>query len=123
MNRVPWVVWLCGALIVSSNVPVHGQWVYWTQEATISRASLDGTNQQLVLERTVDIPEIAIEPVSRKIYWIELGDPAIYRADQDGSNPEVFFRREGDNIGSMVFDVHGRYLYYTDYLVNEVRQI
>jgi hypothetical protein len=68
--------------------------VYWTDANTdeISRADLDGSNEEVILDSGDGIGHvvsIAVDGVGGKIYWADQDADSINRANLDGSGAEV----------------------------------
>ncbi len=116
-------------------VPVDGQGVsldldtgkmYWTSNAgTISRANLDGSNVELLIDGLVFPDSIALDLVNGKIYWTEalsrvrsgpnIGvDGAIKRANLDGSDVETLVTdlREPQGIN---LDIENGKMYWSNW--------
>jgi DNA-binding beta-propeller fold protein YncE len=57
---------------------------------------------------------IALDLLERKVYWTELGNPKIRRANLDGTNTEDLYTFEGGAPCGISLDVEGGKMYWTD---------
>src|SRR6202020_3360468 len=88
-------------------VDVEAGYVYWTEmgfpptnDGSIERAELDGSNRTSVVPRgeTHTPKQLQLEPVSRKLYWSDREGMRVMRCDLGGSNIEVLVQTgEGDD--------------------------
>jgi PKD repeat protein len=94
--------------------PAGGK-IYWADDlGNISRANLDGTNQQIGL---VNIPSgqmraIALDPENNKMYFYEVNIEVLYVANMDGTNVTPLLTGTY-GYGILVDTVHDK-LYYDD---------
>lgn len=58
---------------------------------TIIRCNLDGSNQENVLTDLVNVNDIELDLINRKIYWLQntYNDDKIYKADMDALNSNI----------------------------------
>jgi DNA-binding beta-propeller fold protein YncE len=103
--------------------PVGGK-VYWVDDlGNVSRANLDGSNQQIGI---VNIPgglmrAIALDPENNKMYFYEVNIEVLYVANLDGSNPLPLLTGTY-GYGILVDTVHDK-LYYDDQNANKLFQV
>ena len=96
---------------------VVGRKMYWVRWSTIFgehgiiRASLDGSNVEVLVTGVNNPLCIALDTIERKMYWTEMNQWGIKRANLDGSNAEVFFE-ETMLLQDIALDVTGRKIYW-----------
>jgi hypothetical protein len=67
--------------------------MYWTNDYSIWRANLDGSESELVISNH-DAPfpiDIAIDSENNKLYWVDKELEVVRRSDLNGNNPEDLF--------------------------------
>ncbi len=66
--------------------------VYWADMGLrrISRANLDGSEPEPLLEHNGNVWNVALDVRRAKVYWTDERHNAIYRANFDGSEPALF---------------------------------
>ncbi|MCY3742725.1 MAG: right-handed parallel beta-helix repeat-containing protein [Candidatus Poribacteria bacterium] len=88
--------------------------IYWTQwqgNASISRANLDGTNVELLINPG-DRRGIDLDVVSGKMYWTD-GFDGIGMSKLDGSNVTNFDTADF-TMGDVILDLHNGRMYWVD---------
>ena len=104
--------------------------LYWTDRtagalfrAPASGNSPDGTIDPAQIELLADgLPGpqgIAVDPIAGHVYWADTTARAIFRADLDGENAELFFASAGFPKG-LDLDPVGRRLVYADPALREI---
>ena len=89
-------------------------WTDWGDPAKIERASLDGSNRQILISgNDIEWPNgLTIDYINRKLYWVDAKLDLIKHCDLDGSNVRELIT---DGIKSphsiTVFEDH---IYWTD---------
>lgn len=81
--------------------------IYWTdvKSKSISRAYLNGSDVQKVLELGVGSPEgMAVDWVSQNVYWTNAEARRIEVARVDGSNRRTLVWKDLDNPTTIVVD-------------------
>jgi len=81
--------------------------IYWTDTKSnaISRAFLNGSNQELVIEYGLMFPEgLAVDWMSRNLYWTDAGAGRIEMARLDGSNRRVLHWQNVNSPRSLAVD-------------------
>jgi len=92
--------------------------LYWIDGGkVIRRANLDGSSIETIIVEPIDDPlDVAIDPVDKKIYWVNRSpvDLKIQRANLDGSDVENVVTTGYPH--DIALDVNGRKLYWSDAL-------
>ncbi|XP_072019599.1 uncharacterized protein [Amphiura filiformis] len=94
--------------------------VYWTdvRRRIISRAKLDGTEQEVVVGY-VSVPDgLTIDVVNRHIYWTDTGTNTTGRANLDGTGRQIILQDGHDEPRAIVVDSAGGRLFWTDWGTN-----
>ncbi|XP_072045347.1 scavenger receptor cysteine-rich domain-containing group B protein-like [Amphiura filiformis] len=93
------------------------QLVYWTDVTTntINRASLDGSNQQVVISNLSDPEGLALETVNRQFFWTDTGSNKIEKANMDGSGRTPIIDQNLDEPRAIVVDVQRSRFFWTDW--------
>ncbi|XP_058500814.1 low-density lipoprotein receptor-related protein 5 [Solea solea] len=98
--------------------------IYWTdiQAKTISRAYMNGSSVEHVIEFGLDYPEgMAVDWMGRNIYWADTGTNRIEVARLDGQYRQVLVckdlenPRSLDNPRSLALDPANGYMYWTEW--------
>jgi len=102
----------------SLAVDTAGERLYWTEKTSdrtgkIQRASLDGTNVQLVRALTSTPLDIALDTASGKLYLSNAWGK-IQRMSLDGSNFQSNFITDLEAPQNLVLDTTGGQLYWTE---------
>ena len=101
---------------------VAGGKMYWTQwegNASISRANLDGSNVELLINPG-DRRGIALDVAGGKMYWTD-GRDGIGMANLDGSNV-TNFETPDFTMGDIILDLHNGRMYWVDGEGSELRR-
>ena len=87
--------------------------IYWTDWVThkIQRASLDGSNIEILVVGLDDPGGLALDMTEGQIFWMDTG--SIYRANLDGSNIETLITGL-TNPSAIALDVDGSKMYWVD---------
>jgi hypothetical protein len=93
----------------SIEIDSTGKKMYWidTTNKKIMRSNLDGTVIESIVAGLVDIPDICLDPVENKIYFIDNGK--INRANLDGTGVEVFLNEPAKGL---VIDISEGKIYW-----------
>uniref|UniRef100_A0A672JJU4 Low density lipoprotein receptor-related protein 5 n=1 Tax=Salarias fasciatus TaxID=181472 RepID=A0A672JJU4_SALFA len=96
--------------------------IYWTDILTISRAYMNGSSVEHVIEFGLDYPEgVAVDWMGRNIYWADTGTNRIEVARLDGQYRQVLVYkdldnpRSLDNPHSLALDPANGYMYWTEW--------
>ncbi|XP_072018610.1 uncharacterized protein [Amphiura filiformis] len=95
--------------------------VYWSDvgRRIISRAKLDGTEQQVVVGFLTVPDGLTIDVVNRHIYWTDTGTNTTGRANLDGSGQQIILQDGHDKPRAIVVDsAGGNRLFWTDWGTN-----
>ena len=101
---------------------VAGGKMYWTQwegNASISRANLDGSNVELLINPG-DRRGIALDVAGGKMYWTD-GFEGIGMSNLDGSNV-TNFETPDFTMGDIILDLHNGRMYWVDGEGSELRR-
>ena len=113
-DRVQWP----RGIAVDSN----GRKIYWADSDTrkIQRSNLDGTEiEDLVTEGLRNPLKVAVDPITGKIYWTDIG--TIFRADLDGKNAEEMVVGLDFPSAIVVDSVAGK-LYWTEWKTGKIHR-
>ncbi|XP_029697135.1 low-density lipoprotein receptor-related protein 5 isoform X2 [Takifugu rubripes] len=98
--------------------------IYWTdiQAKTITRAYMNGSSVEHVIEYGLDYPEgMAVDWMGRNIYWADTGTNRIEVARLDGRYRQVLVCKDLDNLRSLdnprslALDPASGYMYWTEW--------
>ncbi|KAI4889841.1 hypothetical protein NFI96_010472 [Prochilodus magdalenae] len=99
--------------------------IFWTDVSTkargssfptISRAFMNGSGVEAVIEFGLDYPEgIAVDWMGRNIYWADTGTNRIEVARLDGHYRQVLVCKDLDNPRSLALDPANGYMYWTEW--------
>uniref|UniRef100_A0A4W6FVJ7 Low density lipoprotein receptor-related protein 5 n=1 Tax=Lates calcarifer TaxID=8187 RepID=A0A4W6FVJ7_LATCA len=92
--------------------------IYWTdiQAKTISRAYMNGSSVEHVIEFGLDYPEgMAVDWMGRNIYWADTGTNRIEVARLDGQYRQVLVCKDLDNPRSLKQFCLPSYMYWTEW--------
>uniref|UniRef100_A0A8C9TDT3 Low density lipoprotein receptor-related protein 5 n=1 Tax=Scleropages formosus TaxID=113540 RepID=A0A8C9TDT3_SCLFO len=92
--------------------------IYWTDVSTktISRAFMNGSSLEHVIEFGLDYPEgMAVDWMGRNVYWADTGTNRIEVARLDGQYRQVLVCKDLDNPRSLALDPANGYMYWTEW--------
>ncbi|XP_048887171.1 low-density lipoprotein receptor-related protein 5-like [Brienomyrus brachyistius] len=92
--------------------------IYWTDVSakTISRAFMNGSLVERVIEFGLDYPEgMAVDWMGRNLYWADTGTNRIEVAHLDGQYRQVLVCKDLDNPRSLALDPANGYMYWTEW--------
>uniref|UniRef100_A0AAR2KTG8 Low density lipoprotein receptor-related protein 5 n=1 Tax=Pygocentrus nattereri TaxID=42514 RepID=A0AAR2KTG8_PYGNA len=92
--------------------------IFWTDVSTktISRAFMNGSGVEAVIEFGLDYPEgMAVDWMGRNIYWADTGTNRIEVARLDGQYRQVLVCKDLDNPRSLALDPSNGYMYWTEW--------
>ncbi|TTJ07848.1 Low-density lipoprotein receptor-related protein 5 [Bagarius yarrelli] len=92
--------------------------IFWTDVSTktISRAFINGSGVEAVIEFGLDYPEgMAVDWMGRNIYWADTGTNRIEVARLDGQYRQVLVCKDLDNPRSLALDPANGYMYWTEW--------
>uniref|UniRef100_A0A8C9P8W0 Low-density lipoprotein receptor-related protein 5 n=1 Tax=Spermophilus dauricus TaxID=99837 RepID=A0A8C9P8W0_SPEDA len=97
---------------------VSNNHIYWTDVSlkTISRAFMNGSSVEHVIEFGLDYPEgMAVDWMGKNLYWADTGTNRIEVARLDGQFRQVLVWRDLDNPRSLALDPTKGYIYWTEW--------
>ncbi|VFV38595.1 low-density lipoprotein [Lynx pardinus] len=97
---------------------VSNNHIYWTDVSlkTISRAFMNGSSVEHVIEFGLDYPEgMAVDWMGQNLYWADTGTNRIEVARLDGQFRQVLVWRDLDNPRSLALDPTKGYVYWTEW--------
>uniref|UniRef100_A0A8D0C3T4 Low-density lipoprotein receptor-related protein n=1 Tax=Salvator merianae TaxID=96440 RepID=A0A8D0C3T4_SALMN len=92
--------------------------IYWTDISlkTISRAFMNGSAVEHVIEFGLDYPEgMAVDWMGKNLYWADTGTNRIEVARLDGLYRQVLVWKDLDNPRSLALDPSKGYMYWTEW--------
>ncbi|XP_046889655.1 low-density lipoprotein receptor-related protein 5 isoform X1 [Hypomesus transpacificus] len=92
--------------------------IYWTDVSTktISRAFMNGSSVEHVIEFGLDYPEgMAVDWMARNIYWADTGTNRIEVSRLDGQYRQVLVCKDLDNPRSLALDPARGFMYWTEW--------
>ncbi len=100
------------ALLVLTPSPAHAQRIYWTGEAGIRRAHLDGSNDELVVPNGGG--SLALDLIEGNIYFAGGSPRRIQRANLDGTDVHDVVSVYVHSVRSIALDLLQRKIYWID---------
>uniref|UniRef100_A0A914GSI0 Low-density lipoprotein receptor-related protein n=1 Tax=Globodera rostochiensis TaxID=31243 RepID=A0A914GSI0_GLORO len=87
-----------------------------SDRSNIEVCQLNGENRKILISTRTETPtSIAVDPITRFIYWADQGQtPAIQRAWLDGTHKQVVVHDELKEPTDLIIDPNSHYLYWTD---------
>ena len=109
------------------GTPVIEGKMYWVDAsrngAKIQRANLDGSQIEILVTRSLNIPRaIALDLARGKMYWMDPGTIRIQRANLDGSQVEDLVVTGLDYPDGLALDLDGGKMYWTDWGTNKIQR-
>ncbi|XP_073521420.1 low-density lipoprotein receptor-related protein 5-like [Phyllobates terribilis] len=92
--------------------------IYWTDITlkTISRAFMNGSSVEHVIEFGLDYPEgMAVDWMGKNLYWADTGTNRIEVSRLDGQFRQVLVWKDLDNPRSLALDPAQGYMYWTEW--------
>ncbi|KAF7245366.1 Low-density lipoprotein receptor-related protein 5 [Varanus komodoensis] len=92
--------------------------IYWTDISlkTISRAFMNGSTVEHVIEFGLDYPEgMAVDWMGKNLYWADTGTNRIEVARLDGLYRQVLVWKDLDNPRSLALDPSKGFMYWTEW--------
>uniref|UniRef100_A0A8B9R415 Low density lipoprotein receptor-related protein 5 n=1 Tax=Astyanax mexicanus TaxID=7994 RepID=A0A8B9R415_ASTMX len=92
--------------------------IFWTDVSTktISRAFMNGSGVETVIEFGLDYPEgMAVDWMGRNIYWADTGTNRIEVARLDGQYRQVLVCKDLENPRSLALDPANGYMYWAEW--------
>ncbi|ESP02557.1 hypothetical protein LOTGIDRAFT_171958 [Lottia gigantea] len=101
---------------MSIDFDINDNRIYWTdvQLKSISRAYMNGSSVQHIIDFGVDFPEgMAVDWVAHNIYWADMGTQRIEVARLDGSSRKVIVWKDLIDPRAIALDPPNGYMYWT----------
>lgn len=78
-------------------------WAIWNSPTTIIRQSdCSGHNIKTIIDHNLhDVTDLSVDPIKHKIYWVDMVNMAIERANYDGSNRNLLITTTVINLISL----------------------
>lgn len=92
--------------------------IYWTDTGLkrISRAFLNGSQPQTLVEFGLDYPEgMAVDWVAHNLYWVDMGLKRLEVSRLDGSSRRVLLWKGLDDPRSLALDPSHKFMYWSDW--------
>ena len=103
--------------VTSLTVGAAGDKVYWSEPGSssglIKRANLDGTDSEVLVTPPTTPQSITVDPVRKKLYWINSLEGKIQSADLNGENIKTIIQLD-DTITHIAVDTEDGKLYWAD---------
>lgn len=110
--------------------------VYWSHFSPASsrglwRANIDGTDSAVLIPKSVTgevVTSVAVDPIRRKLYWtsyeVSPGPSKVFRANLDGSEPEMLLSGIGDgSLRSLQIDLAEQKLYWVNRSAPSIQRV
>ena len=108
-----------GLLLAAASPASAEQKIYWSDQVFppgIKKSNVDGSNVEIVMQQSVPnggAVGLELDAVAGKIYWTDVKNLAIKRANRDGSSVETLVSGLG-NPGGIALDLTNGKVYWTD---------
>uniref|UniRef100_A0A1I7SE82 EGF-like domain-containing protein n=1 Tax=Bursaphelenchus xylophilus TaxID=6326 RepID=A0A1I7SE82_BURXY len=91
----------------------------------IEVCQLSGENRKILLSTKTETPtSIAVDPISRYIYWADQGQkPSIQRANLDGSSKKVIVTEDLKEPTDLIVDPNSHMIYWTDAAMDGIYRV
>lgn len=108
--------WIAQNLYFSNQFP---------HEAFIEVSSLDGSNRMVIFKTDTEAPrEIAIDPISRFLYWIDAGQfPRIWRSKLDATDRKAIVSSGLRSPRDLVVDLNTHDVYWCDSIGDVIMRV
>nr|XP_042898156.1 very low-density lipoprotein receptor isoform X1 [Parasteatoda tepidariorum]XP_042898157.1 very low-density lipoprotein receptor isoform X2 [Parasteatoda tepidariorum] len=106
--------------------PLEG-WLFWSdwgEPAKIERAGMDGTHRSVVISQDIRWPNgLAIDIVTKKIFWVDAKLHTLSSADYDGSNQRVVLSSSFAIKHPFALDVFEDWVYWSDWESESISKV
>jgi len=108
----------------SIDLDLLGCKFYWGSHTAVSRADLDGSNNEGIVTTGVDLAfGVAVDGVGGKVYWVNNDQDEIHRANLDGTSPELLFSVSFSlGLGGIDLDVSAGKMYFTNFISQTIQR-
>ena len=87
-------------------------WSDWGKES-LERASLDGTNREVIVHRRARRNSLTIDHAEQRLYWTDIDQHQIESSDLDGKNIRVLYQKDPFDPYSLT--QYSDFVYWTDW--------
>jgi SHS2 domain-containing protein len=100
------IVYIPGQTAVAVSYDCHEKFIYWSDISSkiINRIRLDGTNYTVVLDNVESAEGLAVDWISRNLYYTDSVKHTIEVASLDGSNRKVLINTDLKNPRGIAVD-------------------
>ena len=96
-------------------------WTDWGEIPKIERASMDGTNRNVIVNTQLGEPYgITIDYINQRIYWTDNNEDRIEFSDYFGNGRTVLVTAADNVVDPFALTIYGDLLYWTDWEQNAV---
>ncbi|XP_076116037.1 low-density lipoprotein receptor-related protein 6-like isoform X1 [Mytilus galloprovincialis] len=103
---------------IAIDYDINDNRIYWTDatERTISRAFMNGSAVEKVIQYGLEYPEgMVVDWVAKNIYWVDTGSKRIEVARTDGTSRRVIVWKELHQPRALAIDPANGHIYWTDW--------
>ncbi|VDI30227.1 low density lipoprotein receptor-related protein 5/6 [Mytilus galloprovincialis] len=103
---------------IAIDYDINDNRIYWTDatERTISRAFMNGSAVEKVIQYGLEYPEdMVVDWVAKNIYWVDTGSKRIEVARTDGTSRRVIVWKDLHQPRALAIDPANGHIYWTDW--------
>lgn len=111
------ILYIPGQTAVGIDVDCMTHYFYWTDVSgkTISRARLDGTDSEVLVQNLGSPEGVAVDWISKNIYWTDSGVDKIQVSRLDGTSRKILFSDGLVNPRAIAVDPVRGVMFWTDW--------
>lgn len=111
------IVYIPGQTAVGVAYDCHEKFIYWSDVSgnVINRIRLDGTNYSVVVQNVKSAEGLAIDWISRNVYFTDSETKTIEVASLNGKFRKVLIRSHLNNPRGIAVDPVDGYIFWTDW--------
>lgn len=98
--------------IVLDPVSGYMYWSEWGQSTSIKKAAMNGAKQKKLISTNGKANGLTLDYEKRRLYWVEINEPAIWSADIDGNDKKKII--ETDIFAPVGLALYKDYIYWSD---------